>query len=90
VIVVLLDTIERILDHATKSGGRRAPSPRASKTGPALSKSMIDALEKAKKDKANLLDHWNLVSSMRCRRGAAASASSRKRRDAMNSSGCRE
>jgi hypothetical protein len=54
VIVVLpLDTIVRILDHAITT--RRAPSPRANDAGAALSKSIIDALKKAKKDKANLV-----------------------------------
>jgi hypothetical protein len=62
IIVLAHETIVRILDHATttsgaasKVGRRRAQSPRASEAGPALSKSIIDALSKAKKDKANLL-----------------------------------
>jgi hypothetical protein len=63
VIVVLpLDTIVRILDHATttpgaasKVGSRRAGRPLPSEAGPALSKSIIEALTKAKKDKANLV-----------------------------------
>jgi hypothetical protein len=63
VIVVLpLDTIVRILDHATttpraasKVSSRRALRPLPSEAGPALSKSIIDALTKAKKDKANLV-----------------------------------
>jgi hypothetical protein len=54
VIVVLpLDTIVRILDHAATS--HRAPNSRASEAGPTLSKNIIDTLKKAKKDKANLL-----------------------------------
>ena len=59
IVVLPHDTIVRIVDRATatpgaasKVGGRRAPSPRA---GPALSKTIIDALNKAKKDKSNLL-----------------------------------
>ena len=55
IIVLALDTIVRILDPAgaaSKSGSRRAPSP---STGSALSKSIIAALNKAKKDKTNLV-----------------------------------
>ena len=62
IIILAHDTIVRILDHATttsgaasKVGSRRAPSPLPSEAGPALSKSIIDALDKAKKDKANLV-----------------------------------
>jgi hypothetical protein len=63
VIVVLPhDTIVRILDHATTTPGaaskvcrRRAPSPLPKEAGPALSESIIGALKKAKKDKANLV-----------------------------------
>ena len=61
IIVLSHDTIVRILDHAatsgaaSKVGSRRAPSPLPSKAGPALSKSLIDALNKAKKDKASLV-----------------------------------
>jgi hypothetical protein len=63
VIVVLPhDTIVRILDHATtapnaasKGRSRRAPSPLPSEAGPALSESIIGALNKAKKGKANLV-----------------------------------
>jgi len=62
VITVLShDAIVRILDHVTTSGAaskvgsRRAPSPLPNKAGPALSKSLIDALNKAKKDKASLV-----------------------------------
>jgi hypothetical protein len=62
VIVVLpLDTIVRILDRATTTPGAasrvssRALRPLPSESGPALSKSIIDALNKAKKDKANLV-----------------------------------
>ena len=62
IIVLSHDTIVRILDHATttsgaasKVGSRRAPSPLPSKARPALSKSLIDALNKAKKDKASLV-----------------------------------
>jgi hypothetical protein len=59
VIVVLPhDTIVRILAHATTTPGtaskvrsRRAPS----EAGPALSENIIGALNKAKKDKANLV-----------------------------------
>jgi hypothetical protein len=50
VIVVLpLDTILRILDHANTARGA------ASKAGPALAKSIISALNKAKKAKANTI-----------------------------------
>jgi len=55
IVVLPLDTIERILDHATRAGGRRGPSTRAHEADPTLPKSTIDALKKAKKDKANLL-----------------------------------
>jgi len=63
VIVVLpYDTIGRILDRATaapnaasKGRSRRAPSPLPSEASPALSESIIDALNKAKKGKANLV-----------------------------------
>jgi hypothetical protein len=63
VIVVLPhDTIGRILDRATttpsaasKVRSRRAPSPLPSEAGPVLSESIIGALDKAKKDKANLV-----------------------------------
>jgi len=59
IIVLPHDTIARILDHATttsgaasKAGSRRAP---ASEAGPALSKSIIAALNNARKDKTNLV-----------------------------------
>jgi len=63
VIVVLPhDTIIRILDHATTTPGAaskdrssRAPHPLPSEAGPALSENIIGALNKAKKDKANLV-----------------------------------
>jgi hypothetical protein len=63
VLVVLPhDTIVRILDHVTptrgaaaKGGSRRAPSPLPSEAGRALSEGIIGALNKAKKDKANLV-----------------------------------
>jgi hypothetical protein len=63
VIVVLPhDTIIRILDRATATPGaasevrsRRTPSPLPREAGPALSKNIIGALNKAKKDKANLV-----------------------------------
>jgi hypothetical protein len=63
VIVVLPhDTIVRILDHATTTPGaasrvrsRRAPSPLPSEAGPALSENIIGALNKARKDKSNLV-----------------------------------
>jgi hypothetical protein len=62
IVVLPLDTIVRILDHAAttsgaagKVGKRRAPSPGASEAAPTLSKSMIGALKKAKEDKANLV-----------------------------------
>ena len=81
IIVLSHDTIVRILDHATttsgaasKVGSRRAPSPLPSKAGPALSKSIIDALSKPRRIKPISLDHSNRVSSTNCRRGVAASA----------------
>jgi hypothetical protein len=63
VIVVLPhDTIGRILDHATpargaasKVGKRRTTRPLAGKAGPPLAKDVIRALNKAKKDKTNLV-----------------------------------
>ena len=62
IIVLSHDTIVRILDHAattsgaaSKVGSRRAPSPLPSEAGPALSENIIDALNKARKDKANLV-----------------------------------
>src|SRR5215475_7383813 len=62
IIVLSHDAIVRILDHVTttsgaasKVGSRRAPSPLPNKAGPALSKGLIDALNKAKKDKASLV-----------------------------------
>ncbi len=61
IVVLPLDTIVRILDHATTPGSaakvssRRALGPLPSEAGPDLSKSIIDALSKAKKDKANLV-----------------------------------
>jgi hypothetical protein len=63
VIVVLPhDTIGRILGHATTTPGaaskvrsRRAPSPLPSEAGPTLPESIIGALNKAQKDKANLV-----------------------------------
>ena len=58
IVVLPLDTIGRILDHVTttpaaasKVRSRRAPS----EAGPALSDNTIGALNKAKKDKANLV-----------------------------------
>ena len=54
IVVLPLDTIVRILDHATTPGSaskvssRRALGPLPSEAGP-------DALDKAKKDKANLV-----------------------------------
>ena len=60
IIVLPHDTIVRILDHsattpgaATKARGRQGPLP--SEAGVALSESVIGALNKAKKDKANLV-----------------------------------
>ena len=60
IIVLPHDTIARILDHAatmpgaaTKVRGRQSPAP--SEAGLALSESVIGALNKAKKDKANLV-----------------------------------
>ena len=60
IVVLPHDTIGRILDHATTTPGaaskvRRAPSPFPSEAGPALSKNIIGTLNKAKKDKANLV-----------------------------------
>ena len=62
IVVLPHDTIVRILDHATRTRGaaakvrsRRAPSPLPSEASPALSESIIGALNKAKKDKANLV-----------------------------------
>lgn len=56
IVVLPHDTIARLLDRAAvKAGGRRASSPPAGEAEPALSKSIIDALNKAKKDKANLV-----------------------------------
>ena len=62
IVVLPHDTIARILDHATTTRGaaskvrsRRAPSPLPSEAGPALSENIIGALNKAKKDKANLV-----------------------------------
>ena len=62
IVVLPHDTIGRILDHATTARGaaskvrsRRAPSPHPSEAGSALSESIIGALNKAKKDKANLV-----------------------------------
>jgi len=63
VIVVLpLDTIVRILDHANRprrtgskiSSGRTA-SPPTGKAAPGLANSIIDVLNKARKDKANVV-----------------------------------
>ena len=60
IIVLPHDTIMRILDHsattpgaATKVRGRQSPLP--SEAALALSESVIGALNKAKKDKANLV-----------------------------------
>ena len=62
IVVLPHDTICRILDRATatpnaasKGRSRRAPSPLPSEAGPALSESVIGALNEAKKDKANLV-----------------------------------
>jgi hypothetical protein len=62
VIVVLpLETIARILDHATpapgvdKGSSRRTTSLPASGAQPALAANIIDALNKAKQDKANVV-----------------------------------
>jgi hypothetical protein len=60
VIVVLPhDTIARILDHATTVQGAaskgRSRRPLPSEAGPALSENIVGALNKAKKDKANLV-----------------------------------
>ena len=60
IVVLPHDMILRILDHAptapgaTSKGSRRAPSPHPSKAG-TLSQNIIGALNKAKKDKANLV-----------------------------------
>jgi hypothetical protein len=60
IIVLPHETITRILDHsattpgaATKVRGRQSPLP--SEAGLVLSESVIGALNKAKKDKANLV-----------------------------------
>jgi hypothetical protein len=63
VIVVLPhDAIVRILDRASATpggapevGSYRAPSPLPGEAGPALSANIIDALDKAKTDKVNLV-----------------------------------
>ncbi len=62
IVVLPHDSIVRILDHATTTRGaaskvrsRRAPSPLPSEAGPALSEDIIDALNKAKTDKAKLV-----------------------------------
>ena len=66
-IIVLPDTtIGRILDHAntapragSKVGSRR---PHAGKAGPALAESIISALNKAKRDKANVVGPLDMSS----------------------------
>lgn len=58
IIVLPLDTIVRILDHATTTSGaasKVAPNPPPNDAGPGLSKSLIDALNKARKEKASLV-----------------------------------
>lgn len=62
IVVLPHDTIGRILDHAITTPGaaskvrsHRAPSLPPSEAEAALSKSIIGALNKAKKDKANLV-----------------------------------
>jgi hypothetical protein len=75
VIVVLPhDTIGRILERTTtapgaasKVGRRRTTRPLAGKAGPALAEDIIDALNKAKKEKSNLVgplepSHFNDLS----------------------------
>lgn len=62
IVVLPLDTIGRILDYAnpakgaaSKASSRRTTSPLVGKAGPALAKNIIDALNTAKKNKANLV-----------------------------------
>ena len=63
IVVLPHDTIVRIVDHAATTRGAaskgrsgRAPSPLPSEAGPApLSENIIGALNKAKKDKTNLV-----------------------------------
>jgi hypothetical protein len=60
IIVLPHDTIVRILDHAATMPGaaskvRRRRSPAPSEAGLALSERVIGTLNKAKKDKANLV-----------------------------------
>jgi hypothetical protein len=62
IVVLPHETIGRILDRAaampsaaSKGRSRRAPSPLPSEAALALSESITGALNKAKKDKANLV-----------------------------------
>ena len=57
IVVLPHDTIVRILAHATTTPGAASEvrSRRAPSTGPAPSENIIGALNKAKKDKANLV-----------------------------------
>ena len=58
IVVLPHDTIGRILDRANTVRGAskvRSRRPLPSEAGPALSENIIGALNKAKKDKANLV-----------------------------------
>ena len=75
IVVLPHDTIGRILDRATplhaasKGRSRHAPSPL-----PVLSETVLDALNKAKKDKANLVGPLEASDFNAMWRGAEASA----------------
>jgi hypothetical protein len=54
IIILPLDTIGRILDQAAPPSGAASRAGRP-KAGPVLAKSVIDALNKARNDKANIV-----------------------------------
>lgn len=74
IVVLPLDTIVRILDHASATSDatspvskRRGTRPRQDKAQPVLAKDILDALNKAKTDKANVVgpleaSHFNDLS----------------------------
>ena len=60
IVVLPLETVERILDHATNppgvaKGSSRTTGQPASGAQPALAANIIEALNKAKQDKANVV-----------------------------------